>query len=127
MTALENALEQNTTPKASSNSRPIDLVHLSKQSLGDPGLEDEILHMYDQMVLTQMSRIRESLEVDDILFCLHSLKGSSAGVGANNVAALAKAAEDEMQANKVLSHECLADLRMGVEEVRYYIAELLGD
>ncbi len=127
MAALEKTLEQNVASQVSPNSRPIDLVHLSKQSLGDPGLEDEILHMYDQMVLNQMSRIRESLDVDDILFCLHGLKGASAGVGANNVAALAKAAEDEMQTNKVLSHECLADLRMGVEEVRYYIAELLGE
>ncbi len=127
MAASEKTLEQNIASQVSPNSRPIDLVHLSKQSLGDPGLEDEILHMYDQMVLNQMSRIRESLDVDDILFCLHGLKGASAGVGANNVAALAKAAEGEMQTNKVLSHECLADLRMGVEEVRYYIAELLGE
>lgn len=127
MAALEKILQQNSTPKKSPSSRPIDLVHLSKQSLGDPGLEDEILHMYDQMVLNQMSRIREAVDVDDVLFCLHGLKGASAGVGANNVAALAKAAEDEMHANNVLSHECLADLRMGVEEVRYYVAELLGD
>ena len=127
MAALEKVLDQVDTQQLRQSPRPIDLVHLSKQSLGDPGLEDEILLMYDQMVLTQMSRIRETIDVDTILFCLHGLKGASAGVGANNVAGLAKAAEDEMKANNALSHECLADLRMGVEEVRHYIAELLGD
>ena len=127
MAALKKNFEQDFDTKAGSDARPIDLVHLSKQSLGDPGLEDEILQMYDQMVLTQMSRIRESVDVETILLNLHGLKGASAGVGALNVASLARAAEEDIKANNALSHECMADLRMGVEEVRYYIAELLGE
>jgi len=127
MAALEKSLVIEEVSETRSAARPIDLVHLSRQSLGDLGLEAEILRMFDQMVLTQMSKIRQSANVDEILVNLHALKGASAGVGANNIAILAKAAEMETKLAGKLSHECMADLRMAVEEARYFIAELLED
>ena len=127
MAALEKVLDEELALGAPIASRPIDLVHLSRQSLGDPGLESEILHMFDQMVQTYMSRIRGSIDTSVVLFNLHSIKGAAAGVGATNVALLARAAEKEIQTNGVLCHESLADLRMGVEEVHHFIAELLGE
>lgn len=127
MAALEKILEQEVVEQPLIANRPIDLVHLSRQSLGDPGLESEILLMFDQMVLTHMSRIRETVDVDVILYNLHALKGASAGVGAKGIATLAKTAEAEMKTSNKLSHECLADLRIAVEEVRHFIAELLDE
>lgn len=121
---LEKAGEANRSVYAS---RPIDLVHLSRQSLGDAGLEAEILRMFDQMVVTYMSKIRQSMNFDETLLNLHSLKGAAAGVGASNIAILAKAAEMETKLAGKPSHECLADLRMAVEEVRHFIAEILDD
>jgi len=137
MAALEKILETegvglngsdsgNARDESISN-RPIDLVHLSRQSLGDPGLEAEILRMFDQMILNHLSTIRKSADVEMTLINLHALKGAAAGVGANNIAILAKAAEMETKLAGKLSHECLADLRMAVEEVRHFIAELLED
>ena len=127
MSALQKILEPEIDHQPEAATRPIDLVHLSRQSLGDPGIEQEILLMFDQMVLTHMSRIRETIDVKVILYNLHALKGAAAGVGAKNIALLAKDAEDEMHKSDKLSHECIADLRMAVEEVRHFIAELLGD
>jgi len=127
MAALEKTLEIEDTVEENLSNRPIDLVHLSRQSLGDSGLEAEILRMFDQMVMTHMSRIRQSADIEMTLFNLHALKGAAAGVGANNIAILARAAEMETKLAGKLSHECLADLRMAVEEVRYFIAELLED
>ena len=127
MVALEKIIDPEDIHKAKTDLRPIDLVHLSRQSLGDPGLEAEILRMFDQMLLTHMSRIRQSTDVETLLLNLHSIKGASAGVGANNIAVLARAAEMETNLAGKLSHECLADLRMAVEEVRYFIAELLDE
>ncbi len=127
MGALEKILEQEVIEQPLIAHRPIDLVHLSRQSLGDPGLESEILMMFDQMVHTHMSRIRETVDVEVILYNLHALKGASAGVGAKSIAVLALTAEQEMKASQKLSHESLADLRIAVEEVRHFIAELLDE
>jgi len=127
MAALEKSSVLEEVNDAQSGGRPIDLVHLSRQSLGDSGLEAEILRMFDQMALDYMSKIRQSTNVETTLMHLHALKGASAGVGANNIAILAKAAEMETKLAGKLSNECLADLRMAVEEVRYFIAELLED
>ncbi len=107
--------------------RPIDMVHLSRQSLGDPGIEEEILRMFDQMAGAYVSRLRGAVNSGDILLHLHSLKGASAGVGAFSIAALAAEAEKECSAMGKLSVERLADITIAVEEVRVFIAELLDD
>ncbi len=127
MSALEKIVQLEEVSGKVYAARPIDLVHLSRQSLGDAGLEAEILRMFDQMVITYMSKIRQSMDFDETLLNLHALKGASAGVGANNIAILAKAAELETKLAGKLSHECLADLRMAVEEVRHFIAEILDE
>ncbi len=107
--------------------RPIDMVHLSRQSLGDPGLEEEILRMFDQLAGTYVGRLRGAVDRDDILLNLHSLKGASAGVGAGAIASLTAEAETECRANGKLSGERLADITMAVEEVRTFISEILED
>ncbi len=127
----EFAGEKNARPESAGGTnganRPIDLVHLSRQSLGDPGLEAEILHMFDQLLTNYMARIRKSSGMDETLVVLHSLKGAAAGVGANNIAVLARNAELETRLAGKLSHEFLCDIGMAVEEVRHFIAELLED
>ena len=127
MAALEKPVDLKKVVTRPVAVRPIDLVHLSRQSLGDTGLEGEILLMFDQMVSTYLSRIRETTDRELILFNLHALKGAAAGVGAVSVRQLAETAEQEMADGSPLSHERLADLRMAVEEVRQFIAEMLGD
>ncbi|HHG89033.1 MAG TPA: Hpt domain-containing protein [Devosia sp.] len=107
--------------------RPIDMVHLSRQSLGDPGLEEEILRMFDQLAAAYVGRLRGAVKDDDTLLSLHSLKGASAGVGARAIASLTSEAEAEFRLEGKLSGERLADISMAVEEVRTYISELLGD
>jgi len=107
--------------------RPIDMVHLSRQSLGDPGLEEEILRMFDQLAGAYVSRLRAAVKREEILLNLHSLKGASAGVGARGISVLAAEAENECRAEGKLSGERLADIGMAVEEVRAFISEILQD
>lgn len=107
--------------------RPIDLVHLARQSLGDPGLEEEILRMFDQMVGIYMGRVREAAQVGDVAPNLHALKGAAAGVGALSIAALTEEAESELNVEGRLGAERIADLSHAVEEVRAFIAELLDE
>jgi len=107
--------------------RPIDLVHLAKQCLGDEHLEYEILRLFDTTVKTYFGRLELAASYDDLAINLHSIKGGASGVGAWTIADLAKAAEVEMQAGRPLAPERIADLGMAIEEVRGFIAEMLSN
>ena len=107
--------------------RPIDLVHLARQCLGDAHLEYEILRLYDTTVKTYFGRLQLSSSYDDLALNMHSIKGASAGVGAFAVANLAKAAEVELQAGRPLSPERIDDLGLAIEEVRGFIARMLDN
>ena len=107
--------------------RPIDLVHLAKQCMGDEHLEYEILRLFDTTVKTYFGRLELADSYDDLAINLHSIKGAASGVGAWTIADLAKAAEVEMQAGRPLAPERIADLGMAIEEVRGFIAEMLSN
>ena len=107
--------------------RPVDLVHLARQCLGDAGLEQEILRLFDTTVKTYFSRLQLSTTFDEVAMNLHSLKGAAGGVGAWAIADLAKAAETELKAGRPLGPERIADIGMAVEEVSGFIAEMLSN
>ncbi|KQX39877.1 hypothetical protein ASD04_04290 [Devosia sp. Root436] len=107
--------------------RPIDLVHLAKQCLGDEHLEYEILRLFDTTVRTYFGRLELAASYDDLAINLHSIKGAAGGVGAWTIAELAKAAEVEMQAGRPLTTERIADLGMAIEEVRVFIDRMLSN
>lgn len=107
-------------------SRPIDLVYLSRQTLGDPGLETEILGLFSEMAAAYLKKVTDSGDPEQITIGLHSLKGAAAGIGAGSLATEAKAAESEMHETGAISAERLSDLAIAVEEVRAFIAGLLG-
>lgn len=106
--------------------RPIDLVHLAKQCLGDEGLELEILRLFDTTVKTYFARLELAVSYDDLAMNLHSIKGAASGVGAWTIADLAKGCEAEMQAGRPLTPERIADLGIAVEEVRSFIGRMLS-
>lgn len=127
MVALAQVQNQPLGDSERKAQRPIDLVHLARQSLGDPGLEEEILRMFEQIVSTYMARVREGAQVEDVSFSLHALRGAAGGVGATSIAALATEAEAELTPEGHLGAERVADLGLAVEEVRTFIAELLDE
>ena len=57
--------------------RPIDLVHLAKQCLGDENLEYEILRLFDTTVKTYFGRLEQAATYDDLAINLHSIKGAA--------------------------------------------------
>ncbi|MGV8854111.1 MAG: Hpt domain-containing protein [Devosia sp.] len=107
--------------------RPIDLVHLAKQCMGDEHLEYEVLRMYDTTLKTYFGRLQLASTHDELTLTLHSIKGASGGVGAFSVANLAMAAEKELQAGRPISPERIDDLGLAVEEVRSFIAHMLDN
>ena len=105
--------------------RPIDMDHLARQTLGDPGLELEVLRLFDEMSHVYYQRLEHSTNVDDLLRNLHTLKGAAAGVGAFGIAELARVAESELRECAAVNPERIDDLNIAVQEVSAFIGERL--
>lgn len=85
---------------AASFERPIDLVHLARQTLGDRSLEREVLNLFvvqARSILAQMELVAPGKARLDLA---HTLKGSARSVGAWHVATEAEACEALFEANE---------------------------
>ncbi len=86
--------------------RPIDMAHLSRQTMGDRALEQEVLGLFLQQALSVSRRIAEAGARERVLMA-HGLKGSARGVGAFAIAECATAIERD-------PHDALIWERLGV-------------
>lgn len=107
--------------------RPVDLVHLAKQCLGDEALEREVLRLFDTTLRDYYARLKMAGSFDDLTLVLHSIKGAAGGVGAWAVADLAKAMEQEIRSGRPLTTERIDDLGLVVEDVRNFIARMVAN
>lgn len=105
---------------------PIDMDHLDQQSLGDPGLRDEVLRLYAQMSGIYLGRIEESTSIPLLLEHLHTLKSAAAGIGAWGVRDLAKRAEDALRSGAPVNPEHIQDIAAAVANCQAFIAELVS-
>lgn len=125
MAQYSHAFKSETRSEAPKKGRVLDLVHLARQTLGDPGLEQEVLRIYADASRSYCGSIKAADSADALRINLHSLKGASAGVGANIVANAARAAEFELRETGDVCEETRGDIAITVEEVNAYIATLL--
>lgn len=98
--------------------RPVDLIHLGRQTMGDRALEQEVLDLFVHQALQVRDRIggtgtQERLEL------AHALKGAARGVGAFAIADCAVEIENRPQDQHVL--ERLAAL---IDELRDFVAAI---
>ncbi|MEG6509246.1 Hpt domain-containing protein [Methyloligella sp. 2.7D] len=109
-------------------SRPIDLVHLSRYTLGDRSLEQEALELFCSQSMVYLDRLANADSDKAWADAAHSLKGSARAVGAWRVAEAAAAAE-------ALSGEALMQdrkdtldrLQRLLEETKSYVKSLLAE
>ena len=73
--------------------RPVDLAHLARYTMGDRGLEREILTLFARQSAIYATRLRRARSVKAWMEAAHTLKGSSRGIGAWRVADAAENAE----------------------------------
>ena len=106
--------------------RPIDMMHLVKQALGDSGLELEILRTFDEIVGAHYAHLEESTTVPELQHHLHIIKGAAAGVGAWSLAEHAHVMETELKNGEPVNPERVSDIHMAVEEVRAFVADRLA-
>jgi len=99
-------------------SRPVDLVHLARQTMGDRDLEREVLALFVQQALSVRDRIAGAGEQERLALA-HGLKGAARGVGAFAVADCAAGIER-------LPADERAVKRLGalIEQVRDFIAAI---
>lgn len=105
--------------------RPIDLEFLSRQTLGDHGLEQEVLRLFDEMSRVYFGRLEVSTTIDELIVNLHTLKGAAAGIGAFGLADLARVAEQELRDGQPVNPERIDDLAVAVQEVSAFIGDRL--
>ncbi|MCZ8544954.1 Hpt domain-containing protein [Mesorhizobium qingshengii] len=99
-------------------SRPVDLAHLARQTMGDRSLEQEVLALFVQQALSVRDRIVDA-NIKDRLLLAHGLKGSARGVGAFAIADCATEIEHRPEDDQTLR-------RLGrlIDEVRDFIAAI---
>lgn len=98
--------------------RPIDMMHLSRQTMGDRGLEQEVLLLFMQQATLVRDQIGRAT-VDERLRLAHGLKGSARGVGAFVLADCLQ--ELERRPDDKAVHRRLAGL---IDDVRSFIAAI---
>lgn len=94
MAALKVAFEapDNTGRSIPSARTPIDFTHLARQTLGDKGLEVEILQLFARQARQSMTEIMEG-GVERRRQAAHRLKGAALAIGAAGIADAAAAIE----------------------------------
>ena len=79
--------------------RPIDLVHLARQTLGDRALEREVLDLFVTQMRVLLDQLGTSSDQKRRMDLAHTLKGSARSVGAWQVAAQAETCETMIAAS----------------------------
>jgi HPt (histidine-containing phosphotransfer) domain-containing protein len=107
-------------------SRPVDLVHLSRYTLGERALEREVLALFCTQSSVYIERLGKAGSLKEWREAAHSLKGSAAAIGAWRAAAIAERAE--ALSGEALAQDraaCLREIELLVREATAYIGALL--
>ncbi|HAH64076.1 MAG TPA: Hpt domain-containing protein [Rhizobiales bacterium] len=108
--------------------RPVDLVHLSRYTLGERELEREVLELFCTQSLLYLERLKTAQSDKDWKDAAHSLKGSARAIGAWRTAEAAERAEalsgEDLASSRALS---LRDVESSLAEAETYIGSLLKD
>jgi len=118
------SIDTKDAPTLAPDDRPIDLVHLARTTLGDRGLEREVLQLFDRQSTLLIARMRSAAPAG-IATLAHTLKGSARGIGAWRVARAAEALERAGSCGPDAVQEALDRLAAAADEARAVIAELL--
>ena len=120
MAALNIAFEapDNAGGMCPSAGRPIDMVHLAHQTMGDKALELEVLQMFARHARESMKELAAT-QGEARAAAAHRLKGSAQSVGATAVSRAAGALEDDPA-----DAAALASITAAVVEAENFILKL---
>lgn len=101
-----------------SQGRPIDLAHLSRQTLGDREVEREVLALFVQQAMAVREEIGQAGPTERLQLA-HGLKGSARSVGAFAIADCVARIE-----TRPGEQQAIEELSVLIEEVRDFIAAI---
>ena len=108
--------------------RPIDLIHLARQTHGDRDLEIELLGLFRRQAAQIIERLCADLPGDNVPWradLAHTLKGSARAIGATRVAIKAEIYEVQARDGKPDLKPALHALRSAVDDACRAIGDLL--
>jgi HPt (histidine-containing phosphotransfer) domain-containing protein len=121
-------IEWMPSPPLAPDDGPIDSAHLDRMTLGDAGLEREVLAMFSGQAVGLIDRLATTLPSDaepsETLALAHTLKGSARAIGAFRVGDAAEALEAAIRRGDDPA-EALAGLKDAVAEARTAIDTIL--
>jgi HPt (histidine-containing phosphotransfer) domain-containing protein len=121
--AAEAAPRRNTPPAEPAPA--IDLAHLARMTMGEAGLEREVLTLFERQAGILLERMRTAPPPAMVAFA-HTLKGSARGIGAWRVAEAAAAVElSAPSSDDHAAVEALGRLAAAVDEASAVIAEIV--
>ena len=106
----------------------LDRRHLSRMTLGNHSLEQEVLGLFDRQAELLLLRMRKGGSLGDasaVSALAHALKGSASGIGAAEVARAAELTERAANGSAAECSAAIDRLAEAVEKARALIAELL--
>lgn len=112
------------SPPLAPDDGPIDSAHLDRMTLGDAGLEREVLAMFSGQAVGLIDRLATEAKASETLALAHTLKGSARAIGAFRVADAAEALEAAIRHGDDPA-EALARLKEAVAEARAAIDVIL--
>jgi HPt (histidine-containing phosphotransfer) domain-containing protein len=117
-------VDRTIAPPLAPGEPAVDVAHLARMTLGEEGLEREVLGLFDRQA--EMLLARMASETPRVVAALaHTLKGSASGVGAWRVADAASAVERAAgEPGAVALTRVMNDLAAAVAEAHAAIGEL---
>lgn len=110
------------------SSRPVDLVHLARYTLGNRSLECEVLGLFRTQSALYLERLRQARSDKAWHDAAHTIKGSARGIGAW---ALVESAEQAEKLRGIAGNTgreaAVRDLELRVDEVNVYISSILAE
>ncbi|WP_181702325.1 Hpt domain-containing protein [Chthonobacter albigriseus] len=105
--------------QATADSRPVDLAHLAKQTMGNRDLEREVLHLFLKQSVRTLAKLAEPGA--DRAGLAHVIVGSARGIGAWEVAKAAEALESATRQDPASGDGLIADVQAAVERANGFI------
>ncbi len=118
------AVQTSDTMGISPTGAPVDLTHLARHTLGDQGLEREVLQLFVRQSAIVLNRLDSAESARAVSEQAHTIKGSARGIGAWKVAQAAELVQAEAELGGATS---ISELRAAVQETIGFIGALLED
>ncbi len=113
-------------PEGHASGRPLDLVHLSKYTFGDRGLETELLGLFRSQAGIYVERLASAADAKEWSDAAHSLKGSARGLGAWALGDIAEEIEHHDFDDENLRADDITRLRAAITVVNGFIDEVMS-